>query len=46
VVARPCELRWGLADSMDSVCGPFAARGAKEEEEYPSIGCEVPMKSR
>jgi hypothetical protein len=28
------------------VCGPFVAQGAKGEEEYPSIGWEVPMKSQ
>jgi hypothetical protein len=35
VVARPCEARWELADSLFSVRGPFAARGDKGEEEYP-----------
>jgi hypothetical protein len=35
VVDWPCEERWELANSSDSVRGPFAARGAKEEEEYP-----------
>jgi hypothetical protein len=45
VVARPCEASWELVDSLVSVHGPFAARGAKGEEEYPSIGWEVPVKS-
>jgi hypothetical protein len=35
VVARPCEASWELDETLDSVCGPFAARGAKGEEEYP-----------
>jgi hypothetical protein len=35
VVARLCEVSWELVDSLVSVCGPFAAQGAKGEEYYP-----------
>jgi hypothetical protein len=35
VVARPCEASWELDFSGCVVCGPFAARGDKGEEEYP-----------
>jgi hypothetical protein len=36
VVARPCEASWELIEiSGKCVCGPFVARGAKGEEEYP-----------
>jgi len=35
VVAHPCEASWEIVDSLVSVCGPFAARGDKGEEEYP-----------
>jgi hypothetical protein len=45
VVAQPCEVSWELANSLDSVCGPFVAWGAKGEEEYPYVGWEVLVKS-
>jgi hypothetical protein len=35
VVARPCEASWVLVVLWYSVCGPFVARGAQGEEEYP-----------
>ena len=35
MVAWPCEVSWELADSLVSVRGTFATRGAKGEEEYP-----------
>jgi hypothetical protein len=36
VVALPCEASWELEDFLVlCVHGPFAARGAKGEEEYP-----------
>jgi hypothetical protein len=35
VVALPCEASLELEDFWFCVCGPFAARGAKGEEEYP-----------
>jgi hypothetical protein len=35
VVARPSEVSWELDEPLDSVHGPFVARGAKGEEEYP-----------
>jgi hypothetical protein len=36
VVALPCEASWELEDFFGlCVCGPFAARGDKGEEEYP-----------
>jgi hypothetical protein len=35
VVALPCEASLELEYLWFCVCGPFAARGAKGEEEYP-----------
>ena len=35
MVAQPCEAILELVDSLVSMCGPFVARGAKGEEEYP-----------
>jgi hypothetical protein len=35
VEALPCEASLGAIVCWFLVCGPFAARGAKGEEEYP-----------
>jgi hypothetical protein len=35
VVAQNCKASWELSYSLVCVIGPFAARGAQGEEEYP-----------
>jgi hypothetical protein len=45
VVARPCEVSCELVESLDSVHGPFVARGLRGKKSTPSIGWEVPVKS-
>jgi hypothetical protein len=45
VGASPLEGKFCAIDFWFLVCGSFVARGAKGEEEFPSIGWKVPMKS-
>jgi hypothetical protein len=46
VVARPCEASWELVDSWLVCVAPLRLGGLRGKKSTPSIGWEVPVKSR